>query len=70
VTIEYRWAEERTERLPELATDLANLKVDVLVAATSPAVQAAKIATVTILIVMTNAGDPTGAVLVRVMAFG
>jgi ABC-type uncharacterized transport system substrate-binding protein len=57
MTIEYRWAEERTERLPELATDLANLKVDVLVAATSPAVQAAKIATVTIPIVMTNAGD-------------
>ena len=41
MTIEYRWAEERTERLPDLARDLARLKVDVVVASTSPAVQAA-----------------------------
>ena len=57
MTIEYRWAEERTERLPDLARDLARLKVDVIVASTSPAVQAAKQATKTIPIVMTNAGD-------------
>ena len=57
MTIEYRWAEERTERLPELARDLARLKVDVVVAATSPAVQAAKEVSGTIPIVMTNAGD-------------
>ncbi len=57
MTIEYRWAEERTERLPDLARDLARLKVDVVVASTSPAVQAAKQATKTIPIVMTNAGD-------------
>ena len=57
VTIEYRWAEERTERLAELAGDLARLNIDVLVAATSPAIQAAKRATRTIPIVMTNAGD-------------
>ena len=57
VTIEYRWAEENTARLPDLARDLAGLKVDVIVAATSPAVQAAKQATSTIPIVMTNAGD-------------
>jgi putative ABC transport system substrate-binding protein len=57
MTIEYRWAEERTERLSELAGDLIRLKVDVVVAATSPAVQAAKRATGTIPIVMTNAGD-------------
>jgi putative ABC transport system substrate-binding protein len=57
MTIEYRWAEERTERLPDLARDLARLKVDVVVASTSPAVQAAKQATGTIPIVMTNAGD-------------
>jgi putative ABC transport system substrate-binding protein len=56
VTIEYRWAEERTERLAELAGDLARLNIDVLVA-TSPAIQAAKRATRTIPIVMTNAGD-------------
>ena len=57
LTIEYRWAEEKTERLPDLARDLARLKVDVVVASTSPAVQAAKHATATIPIVMTNAGD-------------
>ena len=57
VTIEYRWAEESTARLPDLARDLARLKVDVVVAATSPAVQAAKQATGMIPIVMTNAGD-------------
>ena len=57
LTIQYRWAEERTERLNDLARDLARLKVEVVVAATSPAVQAAKSATVTIPIVMTNAGD-------------
>ncbi|HEY3067878.1 MAG TPA: ABC transporter substrate-binding protein [Methylomirabilota bacterium] len=57
VTIEYRWAQERTERLLDLARELVRLNVDVVVAATSPAVQAAKRATVTIPIVMTNAGD-------------
>ena len=57
VTIEYRWAEEKTDRLPDLARDLARLGVDVVVASTSPAVQAAKDATRTIPIVMTNAGD-------------
>ena len=57
MTIEYRWAEETTERLSDLARDLVRLKVDVVVASTSPTVQAAKQATGTIPIVMTNAGD-------------
>jgi putative ABC transport system substrate-binding protein len=52
IAIEYRWAEERAERLPDLASNLASLKVDVIVAATSPAIQAAKQATGTIPIVM------------------
>jgi ABC-type uncharacterized transport system substrate-binding protein len=52
IAIEYRWAEERTEHLPDLASNLASLKVDVIVAATSPAIQAAKQATGTIPIVM------------------
>ena len=56
-TIEYRWAEEKTDRLLDLARELTRLNVDVLVASTSPAVQAAKQATRTIPIVMTNAGD-------------
>jgi putative tryptophan/tyrosine transport system substrate-binding protein len=41
ITVEYRWAEENTERLPDLARDLVTLKVGVIVASTSPAVQAA-----------------------------
>jgi putative ABC transport system substrate-binding protein len=57
ISIEYRWAEEKTARLSDLARDLARLKVDVMVASTSPAVRAAKQATGTIPIVMTNAGD-------------
>lgn len=57
ITVEYRWAEENTDRLPDLARDLATLKVGVIVASTSPAVQAAKQATRTTPIVMTNAGD-------------
>src|SRR5687768_11045986 len=57
ITIEYRWAEDRTDRLRDLARDLARANVELIVAATSPAVQAAKEATQTIPIVMTNAGD-------------
>jgi putative ABC transport system substrate-binding protein len=58
IAIEYRWAEERTERLADLATQLVNLKVDVIVAATTPAIQAAKQSTGTIPIVMSVAVDP------------
>src|SRR5438876_537531 len=57
VVIEYRWAEDRTERLPDLASDLVSRKVDIVVAATTPAIQAAKQATGTIPIVMANAGE-------------
>src|SRR5215472_9772454 len=60
-TIEYRFAEGKPERLPELAVDLVRLKVDVIVG-TSPAVAlAAKSATTTIPIVVTNSSDPVGA---------
>src|SRR5262249_19673741 len=61
ITIEYRFAEQKNERLPELAVDLVRLKVDVIVG-TSPAVAlAAKSATTTIPIVVTSASDPVGA---------
>jgi ABC-type uncharacterized transport system substrate-binding protein len=43
ITIEYRWAEGKYERLPELATELVRLKVEVILAATTPAMQAANI---------------------------
>ena len=52
------WAEERTERLPDLAAELVSLKVDVIVAATTPSRPAAKQATTTIPIVMAVAADP------------
>jgi ABC-type uncharacterized transport system, periplasmic component len=55
-----RYAEGRQERLPELAVELVRLEVDVLVATTSAAVQAAMNATRTIPIVMAGGGDPVG----------
>ena len=68
ITIEYRFAEQKTERLPELAADLVRLKVDLIVATGGPPALAAKRATTTIPIVMTNAGDPVGAGLVASLA--
>ena len=68
ITIEYRFAEQKHERLPELAADLVRLKVDLIVVAGTPTALAAKSATTTIPIVMTNAGDPVGAGLVASLA--
>ena len=59
ITIEYRFAEGKTERLPELAADLVRLKVDLIaVSGGNPVVLAAKGATSTISIVMTTSADP------------
>ena len=68
ITIEYRFAEQKTERLPELAADLVRLKVDLIVVSGTTAALAAKKATTTIPIVMTNAADPVGAGLVASLA--
>ena len=68
ITIEYRFAEQKTERLPELAADLVRLKVDLIVVSGGPPALAAKKATTTIPIVMTNAADPVGAGLVASLA--
>src|SRR6516164_11644103 len=62
VAIEYRWAEGRFDRLPELAADLVGRKVDVIV--TVGEVQAAKNATSTTPIVTTFAVDPVATGLV------
>jgi putative tryptophan/tyrosine transport system substrate-binding protein len=68
VTIEPRYAEERSARLPELAAELVQLRVDVIVAGDAIAIPAAKQATSTIPIVMTVSGDPVGAKYVASLA--
>jgi ABC-type uncharacterized transport system substrate-binding protein len=64
LTIEYRWAASREDQLPALAAELARLKVDVIVTASTPAAWAAKRATTTIPIVATFVADPLGSGLV------
>ena len=68
LTIEYRFGEQKPGRMPELATDLVRLKVDLIVGTTGSSVLAAKKATTTIPIVMTNVGDPVGSGLVASLA--
>src|SRR6267142_892864 len=61
IAIEYRFAEQKLERLPELAAELVRLKVDLIVTSGAPTPLAAKGATGTIPIVMTTATDPVAA---------
>jgi len=68
ITLEYRYGEQKPERLTELATDLVRLKVDLIAVVATPAVLAAKKATTNIPIVMVNAGDPVGVGLITSLA--
>ncbi len=68
ITIEYRFAEQKNERLPELAAELVRLKVDLIVVTGTPPVSAAKKATTAIPIVMVAAADPVGEGLVTSLA--
>ena len=70
IAIEYRYAEGKLDRLPELAAELVRLKVDIIVVAGGdPLIRAAKNATKTIPIVMMGAGsDPVEAGFVESLA--
>jgi putative tryptophan/tyrosine transport system substrate-binding protein len=66
--IEYRSADGRDERFPDLATELVQLKVDLILTRGTPAALAAKNATQAIPVVMTGTGDPVGQRLVASLA--
>src|SRR6266498_1389500 len=68
IVLEYRWAEGRNERLPDLAAELVRLKVDVIVTAGPTDNRAAKEATNTIPIVVAQDNDPVGNGLVASLA--
>ena len=68
VAIQYRWAEGRSERYAEFVAEFVRLKVDVIVTQGTPAVLAAKQATLIIPIVFASAGDPVGTGLVTSLA--
>jgi putative ABC transport system substrate-binding protein len=67
-TLLLRYAEGRSERLPELARDLVSLKVDVIVTSTDLAIAAVKRETRTIPTVMAFSGDPVGTGFVASLA--
>jgi putative ABC transport system substrate-binding protein len=68
ISIEYRFADRKLERLPELAAELVRLKVDLIVTSGGTTPVAAKKATSTIPIVMTQSSDPVGQGLVTGLA--
>ena len=68
IIIEWRPHEGKLDRLPALAAELVRLKVDIIITAGAPAARAAKEATSTIPIVMTQVGDPVGSGFVDSLA--
>lgn len=68
VAIEHRFAYGQHDRLPSLARELVDLRVDVIVAADTPAIRAARDATSTIPIVMGVSGDPEASGFVESLA--
>jgi putative ABC transport system substrate-binding protein len=68
LVIEFRWAEGKYDRLPDLAAELVRLKVDVLLTHGTPGSRAAKQATTAIPIVMVLVGDPVATGLVASLA--
>ena len=68
ITIEYRFAEQKPERNPELAADLVRKRVDLIVVAGIQSAAAAKKATTTIPVVIASAGDPVRSGLIGSLA--
>ena len=68
IHIDYRWAEGKFDRLPNLASELVSLKVDVIVTGGPTAIPPAKKATATIPIVMSFDSDPVGSGFVASLA--
>src|SRR3990172_2072617 len=68
IAIEYRYAEGKSNRYPELAAELVRLKVDVIFTTPTPAVRAAKKASKTIPIVFAGVSDAVAAGLVDSLA--
>jgi putative ABC transport system substrate-binding protein len=69
IVIEYRFAEGKLDRLPDLAAELVRLKVNIIVTVASPGVAAAKNATETIPIIMiAGSADPVGLGLIASLA--
>jgi putative tryptophan/tyrosine transport system substrate-binding protein len=68
LALEIRYAEGRTDRFPVLAAELVSLKVDVLIAVSTPGALAAKQATSTTPIVMAAVGEPVEVKLVESLA--
>jgi putative ABC transport system substrate-binding protein len=64
VTVEYRWADNRNDRLPALAADLAQRQVAAIFAGGPPPALAAKAATTSLPVVFTSGDDPVGLGLV------
>ncbi len=67
VAIEYRWADNQSDRLPALAAELVGRRVDMIFASGPPAAVAAKAATTTTPVVFVVGTDPVGAGLVENM---
>ncbi len=68
IVIVYRFAQGNVKRLPDLVADLVRLKVDVSVAVSTPAAQAAKGGAGPTPVVFTQVGDPVASGLVRTLA--
>src|SRR5437870_6096648 len=68
IAIEWRWAEGKFDRLPDLAAELVRLDVEVIVTGGSTSTGAAKQVTTTVPIVMAQVNDPVGSGVVASLA--